>query len=117
MLISIEPSHALTEVEIACLSVNNFPSDLGQIWPVAVKKHNANPNNVTAASYMASYIQIQQMSFKIKDPIALLIYKVYNQYWNALEEDYNRGNGKLPKDGLATKILSPMLKACSGVKS
>ena len=49
MLISTEPSHALTDVEIACLSINNFPSDLGQIWPIAVKKHYANPDNVTAA--------------------------------------------------------------------
>lgn len=112
-----QPAVALTQVQIACNAVNNWPSDYVQAWPMAVKKHNASPNSVTAASYMVGYIEIQKAAFKIVDPTALFIYKVYEHYWSVLEEDYIYGNGKLPSKPSSLKVLTPMMKACAKFKS
>lgn len=107
---------AETQISIACQSVNNFPTDFGTVWHTAVAKHNANPDKVTAASYMSSYLDIQKVLFKITDPIALLIYRVYDKYWTVLEEDYIANNGKIGSKSLSPKILAPLMKACGASK-
>jgi hypothetical protein len=105
-------SNAMTQTQIACQSVQNFPEDYGQVWPVAVKRHNQSSGTVSAASYMKNYIEIQKMAFKINEPIAVLIYKVYEHYWTTLEEDLIAGNGKIPANAISVKVLAPMMKNC-----
>jgi hypothetical protein len=100
---------------MACGIVNRWPSDYAQGWPVAVQKHNASPNTVTAAGYMNNLMEIYKQTFKINQTNALNIIDNYEAYWRALEQDYIRNNGKLPAAGLQTnrKILVPLLQYCA----
>lgn len=106
-------SKALTQVAIACMSVNNWPIDYTSVWTTAIKKHNASPNTITAASYMISYIEMQKLAFKIKDSNAITIYNSYEHYWTLLEQDLIKNAGKVPPYAVSIKYLAPLMKKCA----
>jgi len=103
----------MSQISMACKSVNNWPVDYATVWHTAVQKHNAAPDTVSAAGYMRGYIDVQKMAFKINDPKAIAIYSKYQTYWTLLEQDLITGNGTMPQNANSTKFLSPLMKSCA----
>jgi hypothetical protein len=111
-LIGITNANAISQVEIACKSVNYWPVDYATVWPAAIKKRSENPLKY-AADYMKGYIASQKLYFKIKDPKAVNIFKQYENYWYLLEADLMYGGGKLNKSAISVQYLAPLMKKCS----
>ena len=110
--LGITNANAISQVAIACQSVNYWPVDFATVWPTAVKKRVENPSRY-AADYMKGYIASQKIIFKIKDPKALKIFKKYETYWYLLEADSMYGSGKLDKNAISIQYLAPLMKSCS----
>lgn len=106
-------AQASSQISMACKSVNNWPVDYATVWHTAVKKHNAAPQTVSAASYMSGYIESQKMIFKVTDPKAIAVYRKYQTYWTLLEQDLIVGNGTMPQNAYSTKYLGPLMKNCA----
>ena len=102
-----------SQTQIACEIVNRWPSDFAVGWPLAIKKHNANPNTVSASGYMNQLVEIYKSAFKISDKNSLNILNTYESYWVSLERDYINNHGRLPSKPSSSKTLLPLQKYCS----
>jgi hypothetical protein len=116
LVLPFASASTLSQTKQACSIVNRWPEDYAQGWPIAVKKHNAAPNSVSAASYMNGLTEIYKKAFKISDKNALNILNDYEAYWIALEQDYINGNGKLVGHPASAQIITSLIKYCSNYR-
>ena len=104
---------SVSQTKTACAVIARWPDDFATGWPIAIKKHNANPNTVSAASYMNRLTEVYKSVFKLTDKNALILLNVYESYWTALEQDYVHNNGHLPSKPSSSKILNSLQKYCA----
>jgi hypothetical protein len=106
------PTDSESQLDYACEIVNGWPADYASVWPTAVEKHNASPDEVSAAGYMQNYITSIATVFKITESEPLQMVEDYKDYWSMLEMDYINGGGTLPPSPLSTGIVSSLMQRC-----
>ena len=110
--IGITNATAISQVGIACQTVNDWPVDVATVWPAAVKWHNKNPSKY-AAEYMKGYIESWKLHSKVNDPNAIEIFRKYKNYWYLLEADLMYGANKLDNNAISVQYLALLMKKCS----
>jgi hypothetical protein len=106
------PTDSESQLDYACEIINGWPADYASIWPTAVQKHNAAPDDVSASGYMQGYITLLATEFKISDSEPSRMVESYKQYWSMLEMDYISGGGVLPDSPISTGIVSNLMQRC-----
>lgn len=114
--ISALPTDAESQLDYACEIINGWPADYASVWPTAVEKHNASPEEVSASGYMQSYITAMATGFKITDTEPSQMVEDYKDYWSMLEMDYINGGGVLPSSPLSTGIVSNLMQRCDDLR-
>jgi len=110
--LGITNANAISQVGVACQTVNSWPVDFATVWPAAVKWQNKNPSKY-AADYMRDYIESWKLYSKINDPNAIEIFRKYKNYWYLLEADLMFSTTKLDKNAISIQYLAPLMKKCS----
>lgn len=106
------PTDTSSQLDYACIIINNWPIDYATVWPQAVLKHNASPETVSAAEYMKGYVEIQSGAFGISDPEAVSLIERYKDSWNFLELDLLIGGGVMPSDPVSPGVVGKLMQYC-----
>jgi hypothetical protein len=107
-----QATNSSAQLDLACALVNGWPEDYATIWPLAVKRHNESPDNISAGDEMIRYIDGALTLMTIDDREAERLVDGYKNYWQLLEVDLIRGGGTFPDDPISSEIVSSLMRSC-----
>lgn len=107
-----QETNSSAQLDLACALVTGWPEDFATIWPLAVKRHNESPDNVSAGDEMIRYIDGALTLLTIDNEEAERLVNGYKNYWRLLELDLIRGGGAMPDDPISSGIVSSLMRSC-----